>query len=169
MKRLEVAVNIALLLACTVFVAVGIKYLIRQLHETRSEQKQSLVGADLKTKLSSRSAFALPGMVIAISTHCKFCHNSLPFYKKLTQLAATQGKSILIIFPESTEEDQKFLNDASIITGEKVSQENFLALGIRATPTILALNSKGIVNAEWVGQLPSSKEEEVMHTFESNQ
>jgi hypothetical protein len=101
----------------------------------------SLVGASLKDRIPgvdwSKNGRTL---VLAISTQCHFCKDSTPFYRKLE---AQGGKGMGVHV-------------------DQVKQAGLGEIGVSGTPTMLLVNSSGIITKIWVGMLQPEAQEQVL-------
>lgn len=146
-KLLDKLANLALIVGVAVFLFI----LFRDgafRHKTPGNSPRSLVGTSV----------SLPGVqlnqnhntvLLAISTTCHFCQESVPFYKELS--AATQEKVDLIaVLPQSLVESKTFLQKAGVSAKTLISAD-LNSIGIHGTPTILLLDPQGNVKQEWRG------------------
>lgn len=150
MKYLDRATNIALLCAVAVFL-----FIVGRNELTRRSASPLLSPKDFMGK-----TVKLPGvqfsqqhnsLILAISTACHFCQQSLPFYHELTD--KTNGQlDVIALLPQSKAEATKFLDDAHVHTTEIVSA-GLDSIGVSATPTLLLVNGKGKVIGAWIGEL----------------
>ena len=102
-------------------------------------------------------------LVLAISTTCHFCKDSVPFYRKLG--AAEKGVKTVAVLPQSIIESQQYLSDAGVHVDE-VKQVSLNALGVRATPTLLLVDDSGAVTDVWIGKLQPDLENQVLTAVE---
>lgn len=102
-------------------------------------------------------------LVLAISTTCHFCKDSVPFYRKL---GGTDVKTLAVL-PQSVAEAQQYLGNAGVRVDE-VRQVSLSALGVRGTPTLLIVNDAGVVTDVWVGKLPPDQENQVLTALGKN-
>lgn len=100
-------------------------------------------------------------LVLAISTTCHFCKDSIPFYRKL---GATGTVKMVAVLPQPVTEAQQYLGSAGVHIDE-VKQIPLGNLGVRATPTLLLVNSDGVVTDVWTGQLQPDKETQVLNAI----
>ena len=93
-------------------------------------------------------------VVVALTSQCKFCTASLPFYNRLSKLRARPGSSfsIIVISPESSDVVVKLLSGAGILADQVLSAD-FSKLGFRGTPSVFIVDSRGTVKRTFVGQL----------------
>ena len=102
-------------------------------------------------------------LLMALSDQCHFCSASSPFYQRLTkEMSAQENIGLIAVFPQSANEARKYLNTLGVSIAD-VRQSSFDALGVIATPTLVLVNKEGIVINTWRGQLPPSKEDEVLN------
>ena len=101
-------------------------------------------------------------LVMALSTNCRFCNASLPFYQRLAHVKAGRTDvQLLTIMPQNVEDAKKYLADNSIAVDEvkqTSSSENFLT----GTPTLILVDNSGAILQSWKGQLPPEGEAEVL-------
>jgi hypothetical protein len=98
-------------------------------------------------------------LLLAISTTCHFCKDSVPFYQKLS--AAEKDVKMVAVLPQPVAEAQQYLGSAGVRVDE-VRQVPLNTLGVRGTPTLLLVNDVGIVTDVWVGKLPPDQEAQVL-------
>ena len=104
-------------------------------------------------------------VVLAISPACRYCTDSLPFYRKLAaQKNDRDGFSVIVIAPQSVSETQEYLNKNGI-KADDVRQTALSAINVRATPTLIVLDNQGTVVNSWVGKLSLTKEAEVVESL----
>jgi thioredoxin-related protein len=157
MKLLDKAANVAIILGVTVFVAVIVHDEFLK-PKAPDNSPRALVGTsvtlpDLQLNPSHNS------LLLAISTTCHFCKDSLPFYKELA--AKTQGKvDMVAVLPQPVDEAQTFLQNAGV-PAAKIISAKLSAIGVRGTPTLLLVDSKGKVQEEWQGFLDEKKKQQL--------
>jgi hypothetical protein len=100
-------------------------------------------------------------VILALQKTCRFCNESIPFYKRL--LAETKDKNIRIIaiFPSPVEESTKYLAEHGI-HGFEVKQAPISVLDASGTPTLVITNDKGEITNFWIGKLPAEEEVQVI-------
>jgi hypothetical protein len=102
-------------------------------------------------------------LVLAISTSCHFCTESAPFYRRLQ---AEVGKSVKLVavLPQSATEAQQYLSGEGVQVTQ-VKQIELGELGVQGTPTLLLVNSSGVVTNIWAGKVRSEDEDKVLSTL----
>lgn len=147
MKWLDKIANIAVILGVAVFIFVVVRGEFAK-RKAPDDSPRTLVGTSI----------SLPGLqldqthnslLVAISTTCHFCQDSLPFYKELA--AKAQGKiDVIAVLPQTTAESEAFLQKAGV-SATKVVSARLDSIGVRGTPTMLLVDTHGKVQEEWRG------------------
>lgn len=160
MKYLDRVASGAVIVAVVVFLVLVAK---GDFSRPKFNQPQA---QDLTGKTVSLPGLKLPAgqnsLVLVVSTTCHFCKDSLPFYKQLTQ--KLNGRlNVVAILPQPVPEAQKFLKSAGVTTNEVVSATPE-QVGVRGTPTVLLVDSKGKVSHVWVGELDQNGQQDLVKT-----
>lgn len=168
-RTIEITTNIATLVVALLLSAVLLKnYLLpvspaRRPAPTRTVETAK-VGTDLSKLLTgvnwSRNVRTL---VLALSTHCHFCTESAPFFRQMRQSVGDNVKLVGVL-PESIAESQSYLSGEGVHLDE-VRQVPLYKLGVEGTPTMLLVNSKGIVTQTWVGRLAPDKQAQALNVI----
>lgn len=156
-KRIEMAANVAILLASAAVIVVFARNFTRK----RTDVFPTIATG---TKLALRDANWRSGedsMVLAISTTCSFCNQSAGFYRDLISQCKQQHVRTIAVLPQSTAEAGSYLKDKGIAVDE-VRQAKLPDLRINGTPTLLLVDGSGVVKSVWVGKLESSGQKEVL-------
>ncbi len=104
-------------------------------------------------------------LVMVLSTSCRYCTDSLPFYGRLAKQNAENDKlRIIASFPQDVTEARKYLEGIGIGIDDVIKANPAEALA-RGTPTLILTDNKGVVLETWVGKLPPEKEAEVLRAF----
>ena len=102
-------------------------------------------------------------LVLAISTSCHFCTDSVPFYRKLG--AEDKGVKMVAVLPQAISESKDYL-DVKGVRVDEIKQAPLNTLGVRATPTLLLVDGAGVVTDVWVGKLQPDQEAQVLSAIE---
>jgi hypothetical protein len=157
-KRLEVAVNFALLGAFLMVAALAAQ------HFWRTQTAATVGGPEIGARVSlvgadwSKSERTL---VLAISTTCHFCSESADFYKKLVPSAEGRGVPVIAVLPQTTTEGRAYLSGLGVNV-RNVFQSSLQAVGAAATPTLLVIDRSGKIKKAWVGKLGLDGENQVL-------
>jgi hypothetical protein len=156
-RGLEIATNVAVLLIC---IALGVLIGVSVLHP-RSESSPS-------KEIKIGQKIDLPGpvgidktVVLAISTQCHYCSESMPFYKKLAASVTAKHGHIVAVLPQSQKEAQDYLQSNGVSVDE-VFQEQLSKVYVSGTPTLMILDADHKVMSSWVGKLSPDRENQVL-------
>lgn len=101
-------------------------------------------------------------LVMALQTGCHFCSESSAFYQRMMQQRARYGGTqIVAVLPQPVDESREFLKSLGVNVDE-IRQGSLKDIGVRGTPTLLLVNSTGIVTEAWSGKLPPDRENAVL-------
>ncbi len=165
-KRVELLANLAIVLVALLLGVV----LVKRYLWPAAPQPTAIENVQIKpgTKL------LLPGMewnkgdrtlLLVLSTTCRFCTESAPFYQRLAREKAKNGSvNLVAVLPQSVGESQKYLNDLGVSVDD-IKQAQLAALPVRVTPTLIIVDRTGSVTESWIGKLPAEKEIEVLNRF----
>lgn len=101
-------------------------------------------------------------LVMVLSTSCRFCTDSIPFYQKLSKQKGTRSDiRLLVLLPQTAEESGRYLSEHGISVDE-VRRAQPSEVYAKGTPTLIVVDREGKVIDSWVGKLPPEKEDEVI-------
>jgi hypothetical protein len=102
---------------------------------------------------------ASTNVVLDIRSGCTFCQSSLPFYRHLLQVTRNHPSalSVLAVSSDSVAVMRTYLGKAGL-TVDRVIHADPESLGIPGTPTIVLVDSAGIVTRRFIGKLSASDE-----------
>jgi len=107
-------------------------------------------------------------LLLVLRKGCHFCEESAPFYQRLTKETATiRNLKLVAVLPHEVSDSTQYLHDLKVPIND-VRQAGFETLGVKGTPTLILINSKGEVVDSWAGKLPAEKENEVLKRLESD-
>lgn len=166
MKRtpLESVSQIAFIVMCLTVTGAGARYVLG----TREPAPPTRAPAiSTGTQLPSSSKFNPRGakatIVLALSTECRFCTESLPFYGRLAGLSQVKGGqvqlSVASVQKQAPMSEYLLSHDLRVPTIVAISES---ALRIAVTPTLILTDEVGRVIKVWEGKLLSAAEEEVV-------
>jgi len=169
-KKIEIASNIAIITVALLFGSVLVsRYLLPASTPKPVAVEDDGITAGTKLPLAdvdwSKSDKTL---LLVLSTTCRYCTESTPFYQKLVQQKAGRGNVRLIaVMPQSINEAQRYLSEHKISIDE-VRQASLNTINVRGTPTLIVVDRTGAVVQSWAGKLPPEKETEVVQQFSVN-
>lgn len=103
-------------------------------------------------------------VVLYLSTTCRYCKESVPFYRRLLKERTNGSAKVVALFTQPENEARSYL-DLHGIKADDVISSSLRPLGVTATPTVLLVNENGIVSNYWRGKLNEEKEAEVIASF----
>ena len=162
-KRLELVANIAIVLVAITLIAVLAKRFIFSdgSQNKATDQIQSNVGARV-AQLDIDWSKNDKNLLLVLSNSCRYCTESAPFYKRLVQERTKRDTfRLTAVLPQPVDEGRSYLNGLGVAIDD-IKQLSPGAIRIRGTPTLLLVNSVGVVTEEWLGKLPPEKENEVL-------
>jgi len=172
-RRIELVANL-----CIIIVAlIGATILAKRFLFTSPQTEVAPVAAAAQptrnrgTGPPEGSQLSLPGVdwakngetvLLVLSNKCHFCTESAPFYKRLArELSQRRDVQIVAVFPQDINEAKEYLGKLEVPI-EEVKQARLDSVGIRGTPTLVIVDSTGVVKHVWVGRLTTEKESEVL-------
>lgn len=99
-------------------------------------------------------------LIVALQSDCAYCRESMPFYRRLME-HDNDAVQIVVTAPPSDAGIADFLAE------ERVQPEALLylepgLLPVSGTPTLLLVDSAGVVTHAWIGLLNAAREREVL-------
>jgi thioredoxin-related protein len=104
-------------------------------------------------------------IIIVTSATCPSCQQNRVFEEHLYRECRRARIPIFYILAESPEQRARASELRS--EGRNVLQTNLAALGFTRTPTIAAVDRRGVILAMWVGNVPARQQEEILGNLAS--
>lgn len=113
-----------------------------------------------------QSQLALPGvncsgsaatLVMALSTDCAACDQSVDFYRRLFQANSNGHLTTITVFREPLAEARQYVESKGLVP-DAVLQADLKELGVSGTPTLILADGTGLVKAAWMGTLSPARE-----------
>ena len=108
-------------------------------------------------------------LVFFLKKDCPYCTTSAPFYRQLIEDASKRNVKSVAILPNSIDEAHKYLQYLELLI-EDVQTGPLSSYKISGTPTVLFVDSQGIVRSAWFGAQPEREKEmrdKLVELFES--
>jgi len=99
-------------------------------------------------------------VVLHISSTCHFCNESTPLYRELSRLRATAPNIVLYVVTRDPLATMKQYLADRLIETDGIFQTDSPPQGILATPTILLVNSHGVIRRVFLGKLDGNREKD---------
>jgi thioredoxin-related protein len=104
-------------------------------------------------------------LVMVLSTTCRFCTASVPFYQKLAQRKeGHEDLRLIAVTPQSVDEAKEYLGKHGVAVDE-IAQASLDEMDVSGTPTLIQVDKTGAAVRSWVGKLPPEKEAEVVQSL----
>jgi peroxiredoxin len=97
-------------------------------------------------------------LVFFLKKDCPYCTTSAPFYRQLIEDASKRNVKSVAILPNSIDEAHKYLQYLELPI-EDVQTGSLSSYKISGTPTVLYVDSQGIVRSAWFGAAPEREKE----------
>jgi len=139
--------------------------ILRQNHQLRSllagKAKVLTEGVHLESPIGYRWDSHKATLVIALRSGCPYCEASMGFYGRILRLWAGQSLKAypIALYPDAATEVGPEIHGI-----QRLTDLDYAKMGIASTPTVLLVDSRGMVLRKWAGQLPRSDEEKLIGT-----
>jgi hypothetical protein len=115
------------------------------------------------------AAWRTNNVVLAITSHCRYCIQSMPLYQKLSLAVSKRpNDSALFVLSFEPADDIKAFLAKEQVTPTQVLQTQFNSLGVTSTPTMLLVDNRGVVLDAMIGALPADKEPDPVRFLEGH-
>ena len=165
-RRIELVANVSIVLLVIVLLAE--RFTTWTTPSTASEVTQNgdtyAVGEHLDLPGLDPSASEAT-LVLVIRSTCPYCTASMPFYSSVSALRSANPDRRLVAASWETEEVTRHYLDHYHVVVDKILSVSPKSLHVPGTPTVILINSKGMVEGEWVGKLSESHEQEIYRSF----
>jgi thioredoxin-related protein len=164
---LDTAANVAIIVACAAAVLwIGVQVKDRFSPPKAPPQPGQVARGEVFPELKGVVPAGAPkALVMALSPTCRFCTESMPFYKRLVDERNAKGSAVKVIAAVPAEsaraEESAKLSEAGVSTDGVVALD-FAKVKVAGTPTILLVDKQGKVLGVWVGKLDGRGEKDVL-------
>ena len=173
-KKVEVLANIAVIIISVVLCTVLAKnYLfsarVQNAVEAKPGSNSPFAITPPRSSIQPGTKISLPGidwgksnrtLLLALSTNCHYCTESSPFYQQLQQQRPSDLRLVAVL-PQTVELSRLYLNSLGVAIGDVV-QSPLGSVGVSGTPTLILLDSGGVVRDSWVGKLSEAEATKVI-------
>lgn len=148
-KKIELAANLGILLVSCLLAVVLVKgYFL-------SESSEEVTPAPTVSSLDIDWNQHVQTLILVLSRNCRFCTESAPFYRRLSQ---SKGNTHLVaLLPQSVEEGREYLVNQGVLVDE-VKHSSLEKIGVSGTPTLVLVDTSGVVKNFWLGKLSPEQE-----------
>lgn len=153
--------NVALVVASAAVVASVAKGGLFRSHR-REAPPPCRVGERLASIPGAPFAAATRTLLLAFNPDCPYCEKSAPFYRELSRRAAANPHVRLVgLGLGDLDEAKRYLADRSITPAALIPSASS-GLRIRSVPTLITVDSQGLVTGVWTGYLDEEAQEAVL-------
>jgi peroxiredoxin len=102
-------------------------------------------------------------LVLALKNGCRFCEESIPFYRKLAELEESNqiNAHLIAVFPDDPAAVRQLIETQRLAVeafpGIELSQ-----VKVDGTPTLILVDRQGRVSKVWIGELEAAGQAEVV-------
>lgn len=165
LKKVELLANIAIIIVAILLASILIKSYLWRSNPVQSNSRAAMAS---QQQIEIGEKINLPDidwqkngktLLLAVSTTCHFCTESGPFYQHIVK---EHGDTQLVaLVPQQVDEGRQYLKKLGVEI-DQIRQIQFNSLGVQGTPTLLLINSEGVVENLWLGRLRGDQETEVL-------
>ena len=120
----------------------------------------AVVTSELRESVDIDFSAAARTLLVALQRPCRFCDDSMPFYRRLASRAAGRNDvRIVVVAPPRNHGIGDYLESRGFEPDAVVLAERFPVPG---TPSLLAVDAEGSLMHMWAGLLDASQEAEVL-------
>lgn len=149
---LEKITNLTIIVVALI---VGITYI--QTYRRQAEPPIAVVSDRLAKILPDNQASGY--LVLALSTECHFCTESMPTYRAFVSSGRV---NFTAIFPQTADKGSNYLTENRLVIPHIVGGLDYNELGINGTPTLVAFDSHKKFIKTWRGRLSPQQQAEVL-------
>lgn len=161
-KKIELITNVSIIVVSVVLCVFIVQFFV--LGKKSSGPKDVPVGSKISVEgvNFNKSKHTL---LAGLSTNCKYCSDSSPFYKRLLDATANRSDvQVVALFSQSVDEAKKYV-DSNGAPFKDVKQVSLSSLKLPGTPTLILVDNNGQVVKSWVGMLTPDREAEVLNSI----
>lgn len=100
-------------------------------------------------------------LVLVASPACPFCLQSEPFYRRLADACSRQGVALYVVVPDRGKA-KDFLRRSGL-NGAEIREDRSLGIRVLGTPTLIAVDSAGVVKRLWAGYAAPTVQDQVLN------
>lgn len=154
--NLELGAHIAIAIAVLVVAGVLVK---RQFFSTPVRTNAPQINAGEKLSVPNVDwARNNKSLVFFLQKGCHFCSDSAPFYRQLIADANSKNVKSLAILPNSAEDARQYLKSLELPI-ENLQIGSLASYKVNGTPTVMFVDSQGIVRSVWFGAAREREQE----------
>lgn len=168
-SKLDKATNVAFIITCVILcVYVSGKMVPSNRVASGGPPRLSYkTGDKLPAVPGVKYAEADVTVVLFVQSECRYCKESMPFYKRLADTLNSRGGASRRLLIAASFEDEITTKD--YLAGHGVRPDGISrirpgTLAVQGTPTLFVVDRSGTLRGAWMGRLDASAEREVLKT-----
>jgi hypothetical protein len=163
--RSEKLATATFVVMCVAVSAAAVNHVIvsRSQPSAPARPQPLVAGTQLKLPESLTRDARSPRVLLVLSTACKYCTESMPFYARIAELPAIKAGRVqlAVVSLQSKPQMRMYLDEHRLaVTSIVTSMES--GFSVAGTPTLVLTNAEGVVADSWSGLLPAEEEENVL-------
>lgn len=163
---LERASHFAFILMCAAVVVVAVQRFTLERPSAAPAPSASMAAGTVVTLGAEMPDEVQGALVLALSTTCQYCTASMPFYRRIAASdAVNSGRLQLIVASIQGEPAMKSYLASHDLPVAAILPAASTGLGIRATPTLVVVDSNRRVVGSWEGELGEERQTDVFDTL----
>lgn len=161
MTRLETATHVFLIALCCLAGGILIEQRFFSQQDDDAAPGRDFVGREVRLP-GAEWQDAPVSILLQLSATCRFCNESMPFYRKLMAARQAAGTKVPVIVAsaDAVPVIQKHLADEQVTVDQVLHSR--LGDFSTVTPTVYIVDSKGMVRRVFVGKLDSNGEKQLL-------
>jgi peroxiredoxin len=100
-------------------------------------------------------------VALVVQSSCRFCGDSMPFYRRLAKLRSAGNVQIVAVSLEPVDALREYVKKNEVDV-DHVGHLTGLELQTTGTPTLVVIGRDGTVRGSWLGRLSASQESDVL-------
>jgi hypothetical protein len=169
-KMIEMTTNVAIIVVCGLLCWTVVAHKTLDLRALTGAGREGvpphLKGHTLPQLAGYRWGSHPETLVLALRGDCHYCIDSMPFYRRLSDLEKKSLHAhLLVVMPNDPKSGAAALQSGGL-TIDSVFDQPLEPIGVSGTPTLLLLDSDGRVTDAWGGQLTVQGENDVIAAVE---
>jgi len=161
-RILDLAANCLTVVVCLVLIGSFVRVRLSPVVRTPTVEAGLKRGMEM-AKISGLDYDKAPRVLLLfLKSSCEYCLESLPSFRTVAERARASGHvRVVAVFPEGDREAAAFLKDGNVWS-DQVLNADFHALKVRATPTIVVVDSQSRIKDFWIGAVSETTEKLIL-------
>ena len=156
----DVLVNLVIVTTCAAVLGTIVEQRFRAAAASRTNQPFK-IGAKADALPGVRYDSTPATLVLYLNSGCRFCGESLPFYRDLADWTKTDGVrghlSLVAVSPEPEPQFQKYLDENRLRVSRVLNHPGATV----PTPTLVLVDKRGLIAGVWLGRQTADGERSI--------